>query len=173
MKFLYKLLSFTLTYKLITLVKDIYYYIKDYNYISDTLYSDAFSLVLKKYLNLEVDKDWIGRLYGIINPNIDINGNFNINNMILEIDGNNTNNNEQVKNWAYKQLTLIGQLFKIENLYNYIDLTFKHVGPKEADNYLLIFDIVSRKNMIHTLRNTFIQLSIYGILTLIIFIFIL
>ena len=173
MKFLYKLLSFTLTYKLITLVKDIYYYIKDYNYISDTLYSDAFSLVLKKYLNLEVEKDWIGRLYGIINPNIDINGNFNINNMILEIDGNNTNNNEQVKNWAYKQLTLIGQLFKIENLYNYIDLTFKHVGPKEADNYLLIFDIVSRKNMIHTLRNTFIQLSIYGILTLIIFIFIL
>ena len=138
MKFLYKLLSFTLTYKLIALVKDIYYYIKDYNYISDTLYSDAFSLVLKKYLNLEVDKDWIGRLYGIINPNIDINGNFNINNMILEIDGNNTNNNEQVKNWAYKQLTLIGQLFKIENLYNYIDLTFKHVGPKEADNYLLI-----------------------------------
>lgn len=173
MKFLYKLLSFTLTYKLIALVKDIYYYIKDYNYISDTLYSDAFSLVLKKYLNLEVDKDWIGRLYGIINPNIDINGNFNINNMILEIDGNNTNNNEQVKNWAYKQLTLIGQLFKIENLYNYIDLTFKHVGPKEADNYLLIFDIVSRKNMVHTLRNTFIQLSIYGILALIIFMFIL
>lgn len=154
------------------LVKDIYYYIKDYNYISDTLYSDAFSLVLKRYLNLEVDKDWIGRLYGIINPNVDINGNFNINNMILEIDGNNTNNNEQVKNWAYKQLTLIGQLFKIENLYNYIDLTFKHVGPKEADNYLLIFDIVSRKNMVHTLRNTIIQMLIYGILALIIFMFI-
>ena len=154
------------------LVKDIYYYIKDYNYISDTLYSDAFSLVLKRYLNLEVDKDWIGRLYGIINPNVDINGNFNINNMILEIDGNNTNNNEQVKNWAYKQLTLIGQLFKIEYLYNYIDLTFKHVGPKEADNYLLIFDIVSRKNMVHTLRNTIIQMLIYGILALIIFMFI-
>ena len=154
------------------LVKDIYYYIKDYNYISDTLYSDAFSLVLKRYLNLEVDKDWIGRLYGIINPNVDINGNFNINNMILEIDGNHTNNNEQVKNWAYKQLTLIGQLFKIENLYNYIDLTFKHVGPKEADNYLLIFDIVSRKNMVHTLRNTIIQMLIYGILALIIFMFI-
>lgn len=172
MKFLYKLLSFTLTYKIVMLVKDIYYYIKDYNYISDTLYSDAFSLVLKRYLNLEVDKDWIGRLYGIINPNVDINGNFNINNMILEIDGNNTNNNEQVKNWAYKQLTLIGQLFKIENLYNYIDLTFKHVGPKEADNYLLIFDIVSRKNMVHTLRNTIIQMLIYGILALIIFMFI-
>lgn len=145
-------------------IKYIYYYISDYNYISDTLYSDAFKLVLKRYLNLDVNKDWIGRLYGIINPNIDINGNFNINNVIIEIDGNNTNNNEQVKTWAYKQLTLIGQLFKIENLYNYIDLTFKHVGPKEADNYLLIFDMVSRKEMSYMFKKMLIQLSIYAVI---------
>lgn len=148
-------------------IKYIYYYISDYNYISDTLYSDAFKLVLKRYLNLDVSKDWIGRLYGIINPNIDINGNFNINNVIIEIDGNNTNNNEQVKTWAYKQLTLIGQLFKIENLYNYIDLTFKHVGPKEADNYLLVFDMVSRKEMSYMFKKMFIQLSIYAVIFII------
>lgn len=119
-------------------------------------------MVLLRYLNLEVKKDWIGRLYGIINPNIDINGHFNINNMIIEIDGDNTNNNEQVKAWAYKQLALIGQLFKIQNLYDYIDLTFKHVGPKEADNYLLIFDMISRKIMVKSFKKVIIHAGIYA-----------
>lgn len=168
MKLVYKILSFTLLYKIFDTIKCVYYYAKDYGYISDTLYSDAFSLVLLRYLNLDVKKDWIGRLYGIINPNIDINGNFNINNMIIELDGDNTNNNEQIKTWAYKQLTLIGQLFKIQNLYDYIDLTFTHVGPKEADNYLLIFDIVSRKTMVKSFKKMFIQLSIYVLIALII-----
>lgn len=164
MKFFKKLLSFTLIYKIIESIKNIYYYIRDYGYISDTLYSDAFSLVLLRYLNLEVKKDWIGRLYGIINPNIDINGNFNVNNMIIEIDGDNTNNNEQVKAWAYKQLELIGQLFKIQNLYDYIDLTFKHVGPKEADNYLLIFDMISRKIMVKSFKKVIIHAGIYAVI---------
>ena len=110
MKILTKLLHLTLTYKFINMFISLYNYIHDYTYISDTLYSDEFKHVLKRYLNVDVDRDWIGRLYGVINPNIDINGKFNVNTMIIEIDGDNTNNNEQVKNWCYKQLALIFQL---------------------------------------------------------------
>ena len=76
----------------------IYKYIKDYNTISTFYYSETFKEILKKYLNLDAKKDWIGRLYGIINPNLDIDNKFNINTMIIEIDGNNTNNDEQIKN---------------------------------------------------------------------------
>ena len=161
MKILKKLLHLTLVYKFIYMIKMLYEYITDYVYVSDTLYSDEFKHVLKRYLNVDIERDWIGRLYGVINPNIDINGKFDINTMIIEIDGDNTNNNEQVKNWCYRQLTVVFQLFNIHNLGDYIDLTFKHVGPEEADNYLLIFDIVSRKLFVYSMRSFFTQLFIY------------
>ena len=140
MKFIRKFFGWTLTYKTLAFIEGVYTYIKDYYYISDTLYSEAFKIVLKEYLNVDIRKDWIGRLYGVINPNIDINGKFDITKTIIEIDDENTNNNEYVKHWTYKQLIIIGEVFKIDNLWHFIDLEFKHVGPKEADNYLLIFD---------------------------------
>ena len=159
-------MSFTLVGHIISMVKSIKLYINDYEYVSDTLYSNEFATVLRQYLHMDVKKDWIGRLYGIINPIIDIDGKLDINNAIIEINGENSNNNEQVQHWAYKQLTLIGQLFKIENLYNYIDLTFKHVGPIEADNYLLIFDMVSRKQMSHDIKRALYHATIYGLIVL-------
>ena len=83
-----KIYNKTLTSKLINTCKSSWEYLRDYLYISDTLYSDEFKLVLKRYLHINIKKDWIGRLYGVINPNIDINGNFDINNVIIEIDRN-------------------------------------------------------------------------------------
>lgn len=136
-------------------------YLRDYLYISDTLYSKEFNLVLKRYLHVNFKKDWIGRLYGVINPNIDINGNFDINNIIIEIDGDNSNSNEYVKHWVYKQLQLVSDLFKIERLYNYISLSFEHVGPKNQDNYLLVFDITTRQEFIYNIKRFIKHLFVY------------
>ncbi len=166
MKFFRNLFYKTLLGKIYLTIQAAIQYIKDYEYISDTLYSDAFKLVLKEYLNLDIKKDWIGRLYGVINPNIDIDGKFNITNTIIEFDDDFTNNNEYVKYWAHKQLSLIGRVFSIEQLYNYIDLEFKHVGPLQADNYLLIFDIVSRKLFVRNLKSTILHAFIYGIIAI-------
>lgn len=143
--FFQRLWTNTLTYRIYDFIYSGIQYHKDKNLIADTFYSDEFKLVLKKYLNVEFDKDWYGRLYSVINPNIDIDGNLNFNNVIIEIDGDDTNNNEYVMNWVYRQMNLVGTLFKIERLYDYIDVDFKHVGPANQDNYLVIFDIVSRK----------------------------
>ena len=173
MKFIANLFYKTFTGRLFKTIASIYHYIKDYSYISDTFYSDAFKMILKEYLDVNIKKDWIGRLYGVINPNINKEGQFDITKTIIEIDGDNTNNNEYVKHWTYKQLTIIGELFKIENLYHYIDLEFRHVGPKEADNYLLIFDIVSRKIMTSNMKKLFVHGLVYGIIALIIILFIL
>lgn len=171
MKILSNLFFKTFIGRICLTIKSIINYIKDYDYISDTLYSDAFKIVLKEYLNVNIKKDWLGRLYGIINPNINSEGQFDITKTIIELDGENTNNNEYVKHWTYKQLTIIGQLFKIENLYHYIDLEFRHVGPKEADNYLLVFDIVSRKIMTSNIKKLFIHGFIYAIIIILILIF--
>ena len=42
--------------------------------------------ICKKYLKCDINKDWLGRLYGIINPMIDINGKIDVSSMIIEID---------------------------------------------------------------------------------------
>lgn len=168
MKLITKLFYKTFIGRFVKTIKSLYEYIKDYEYISDTLYSEAFKIVLKEYLNVDIRKDWIGRLYGVINPNIDAEGRFDITKTIIEFDDDNTNNNEFIKHWTYKQLTLIGQVFSIENLYHFIDLQFKHVGPKNADNYLLIFDIVSRKEFTKNLKAMLLHGFIYAVIAVIV-----
>ena len=148
------------------LVQSIYRYITDMSYISDTLYSKEFLTVLKQYLRISIKKDWIGRLYGVINPYIDIDGKIDFNNTIIEIDGDNTNSNEYVKNWVYKQFNLIDNLFKINKLYDYINVDIKHVGPLNADNYLIIIDVVSRKEMTYMLKRVLKQILIYLLICL-------
>ena len=161
-----KIGSNTLTWRLIMLVQSIYKYITDMSYISDTLYSKEFITVLKQYLRISIKKDWIGRLYGVINPYIDIDGKIDFNNTIIEIDGDNTNSNEYVKNWVYRQFNLIDNLFKINKLYDYINVDIKHVGPLNADNYLIVIDVVSRKEMTYALKRVLKQTILYMIIAL-------
>lgn len=170
MKFFKNLFFKTFIGKIIKTIKSAINYINDYEYISDTFYSDAFKIVLKEYLNVDIKKDWIGRLYGVVNPNINEEGKFDVTRTIIEFDDDNTNNKEYVKHWAHKQLYIIGEVFKIENLYHFIDLEFRHVGPKEADNYLLIFDIVSRKELANNIKRMLLHGLIYVILILVLFI---
>lgn len=165
-----KIGSNTLTWRLVMLVQSIYRYITDMSYISDTLYSKEFLTVLKRYLRISIKKDWIGRLYGVINPYIDIDGKIDFNNTIIEIDGDNTNSNEYVKNWVYKQFNLIDNLFKINKLYDYINVDIKHVGPLNADNYLIVIDVVSRKEMTYVLKRVLKQILIYILICLVIMI---
>lgn len=167
MKFLNKIISWTLTYKFCKLIKETYYYIKDYNTIGETLYGDDFKNILKRYLNIDLEKDWLGRLYGVLNPNIDVDGHFNINNTILYIDGELTNNNDQLlhfQSFVFQQLDLIGKIFKLENMYNYITFKLEHVGPINADNYLLVFDIASRKSMANQFKKVLKMIIFYGII---------
>lgn len=156
-----KIFSKLLIGKFVNLIKDTVSYIKDRYYIKSTLYSKELKYVLDQYLHTNIKKDWIGRLYGIINPAIDSSGEFNISNMIIELDGDNTNNHEHIRQWTYKQMKLIAHLFKIEKLYDYINIEFEHVGPENADNYLIIFDMVSRKQFAQSIKKFLKHLSIY------------
>ena len=154
----------TIFYEFYDLCVSVNEYFSDKDLIADTLYSDAFKIVMKNYLNLTLKKDWIGRLYGVVNPIIDKDGHFDASNMIIEIDGDNTNTNEWVKAWAYKQLRLVAQLFKIEKLYDYIDVEFTHVGPENFDNYLIVFDIVSRKVLADSAKRFFLHFTVLSVI---------
>lgn len=138
-------LKFGIMYRTYKLVLTYAHHRKTKKLISDVFYGDDFRHVLNTYLNMDVDVDWLGRLYGVINPNVDIDGNFNASNVIIEIDGERTNTDEYVKTWLMKQLNLMGQLFKMKNLYSYITMDIDHIGPINHDNYLVVFDIVTRQ----------------------------
>lgn len=148
----------------------LYWYIKTKHYISDTLYSNEFKFVMKKYVNINLKRDWVGRLYGVINPIIDINGNQDLRNVIIEMDDENTNSNQYVRNWIYKQMELISDLFKINKLYDYISLDIEHIGPSSQDNYLVVIDIVARKEMESALKSIlkhsilYIMIALFAIL---------
>lgn len=161
------IIHLTLLYKLYMCARSVVSYITDLSYISDTLYSEELNKVLQRYLHTEFKKDWIGRLYGVINPSIDINGKLDVSGTIIEIDGETTNNIEYLKNWIYKQMELIDSLFKIKKLYDYIGVSIKHVGPLNADNYLVVFDIVSRKEMSYWLKHVLYQSILYILIVLI------
>lgn len=144
----------TTTYRLYNFIRTSYQYHKAKKYVGETFYSKAFHNVIQKYLGVNLKEDWIGRLYGVANPNIK-NGQWDVSSMIIEIDGDNTNTDEGVKQWAFKQMQLIAELFKIEKMYDYISLEFKHVGPIELDNYLIIFDITARRNWAKACKKLF------------------
>lgn len=149
----------------VTLISDSIQYKKDKRLISDTFYGPAFKKVIDNYLKTDIKKDWIGRLYGVVNPNIK-DGKYDVNNVIIELDGDNTNNNEFVKQWVFRQMNMIASLFKIEKLYDYINISFTHVGPEGFDNYLVIFDIISRKMRAESFRKWFIHLFILCIIAI-------
>lgn len=150
-------------------VRSCWNYITDMSYISETLYSKEFNTVLKRYLHTDFNKDWIGRLYGVVNPSIDINGKLDISGTIIEIDGASTNNIEYLKNWIFTQMQLISNLFKVSKLYDYIGVDIKHVGPINADNYLVVFDVVSRRETSYWMKRVLLQFIIYVVIALTIF----
>lgn len=173
-KVLSKLFHLTLIYKLGMTLYFFKNYIYDYSYVSDIIYTKDFKDILKRYLFVEFKKDWIGRLYAVVNPTLDINGKYDVNASIIEIDGNNTNNNAYVETWLYKQLSVVSDVFHMQysGLFDAIGAEVKHVGPKEHDNYLIVFDLVNRKETAIYFKSMIKQLFLYCVIALIIFLFI-
>lgn len=142
-----KLYTYGFIYRIYDFIRNFVNYKKTKSNVSSALYSDEFRGLIKRYLNTDLDKDWLGRLYGVINPNVNIEGNFDVSNVIIEIDGEYTNTDEYVKTWIFRQLNVMGQLFKLKGLYSNVTMDIEHVGPITQDNYLIVFDINGREEM--------------------------
>ncbi len=156
-----KLWKATLLYKIYYLITIAIQYIKDYKIVGKFFYSEEFKNILSKYLNKEFREDWIGRLYAVVNPNIDINNKLNLTNTIIEFDDDRTNNEVFVNNWIFKQLNLVADVFTLHNMYSYITLKINKVGPKEHDNFLVVFDLASREELHKIILKIVKQLLLY------------
>lgn len=162
-KLFYKLTSWTLIYNICSMFKWSYLYIKDYGSVYDVLHGDAFARILRTYLRMNPRKDWLGRLYGIVNPNLKEDGTFDFNNVVFELDGVNTNTHSYVENWFYKQMLLVNNVFGMQHtgFFDMITADVEHVGPEDHDNYLVVFDIASRQMMCKQLKRVLKQSILY------------
>lgn len=162
------LLKRTLTYKTINVIICLFSYIKSRLYINDTLYSDQFKYVLKKYLKADFKEDWIGRLYAVVNPAIDINGNIDFGSQIIEFTEDGISTDNYVKSWVLKQMNLIKSVFNLQQsgFFDYINAEFKHVGPENGDNWLVVLDLVDRKILVYSIYKEIKQILLYCIIGL-------
>lgn len=144
-----------------------HYLRKDHKRYDKIFYGGMFTTIVKKYLNVDLSSDWIGRLYGVINPNLDINGKFDPSTMIIEVDGDNTNNNEYVHSWIYKQLNLVSSVFHFDDMYDAINIDIKYVGPENHDNYLIVFDFVNRIELASWRKKMIWHITILAIIAIV------
>ena len=167
MKMIRKLTNWMLTSAVIRAVYWTCCYIKDWSSVNEALHGNAFHSLLKNYLKMDSRIDWLGRVYGVVNPAINEKGEFDYNGMVFELDGINTNTETWVENWLYKQMILVNNVFDVQKtgFFDIIDAQVKHVGPENADNYLVIFDIASRKEMCRRWKRVIVQSIFYMIIT--------
>ena len=174
MKLIRKLTNWTLVSSLIRAIYWTFCYIKDWRLVEESLHGNGFRSLLKHYLKMDSRIDWLGRVYGVVNPAINEKGEFDYNGMVFELNGVNTNNQTWVENWLYKQMILVNNIFDVQKtgFFDIIDANVKHVGPENADNYLIVFDIASRKEMVRRWKRVILQsigyAAVVGIVLLVI-----
>jgi type III secretory pathway component EscU len=65
-------------------------------------------------------------------------------------------------------LNLVADVFRLQNIYSYITLDIKKVGPIEFDNFLVVFDLASRVELHKTSLKILKQLLLYIMITAVI-----
>lgn len=95
---------------------------------------------LSNLFKSQFKKDWIGRLYTVINPNL-LGDDFDINTIIYEYDENGLNNNAFVERWIMGKLNIAQSFIQTNNLFDL--LTYRIKKLDEYDNYLFIIEPIT------------------------------
>ena len=112
--------------------------------------------------------DWIGRVYAILNPNLDENGKYSPNVQIFEYGQNGLNNEKMVEQWVMERLTVISDFIQTNNLFELLSYSIKKLD--KYDNYLFILEPITLKDCLKWGKRFFILLGILIIIGIILLI---
>lgn len=101
---------------------------------------------LSKLFGVEFKIDWIGRIYGVINPNI-VNGVYDPNVQIFEYGEGELSNTMYIEKWIMERLTIAANFVQANNLFDL--LTYKIKKIDNYDNYLFIIQPITLQDCIH------------------------
>jgi hypothetical protein len=104
--------------------------------------------------------DWIGRIYTVINPNIN-NGQYDVNDQIFEYNENGFDNNIYVERQIMKKLAIAQQYIQTNNLFDLLTYEIRKID--DYDNYLFIIQPITLEDYVNSLKKLLILLGILSI----------
>lgn len=144
--------------------KYLYLHIR-YNILLNEIYKHE-NLIsnLSKLFGHEFKKDWVGRIYTVINPYI-VNGQFN-NDYISEVGDDGSNQDAFIEQYVMQKLAIAEKFIYSNNLFDL--LTYKIIRLDNYDNYLFVMKPLTYDNFIKWSKAMIVLLAI-SILLLIMF----
>lgn len=141
-------------------IKYLYLSIKYHNILNQVYNQENILMGLSQLLEVEMRKDWIGRIYGIFNPYIK-DGKFDPNSMIYEL-GEDTPTEIVVEKYIMQRLSIASDFIRAKNLFELLTFDIKKVD--DNGNYLFIMTPLPYKSL-KTWAKRF--LWVYGLLAVI------
>lgn len=114
--------------------------------------------------------DWIGRVYAVLNPNLDENGQYSPNTQIFEYGSDGLNNDRMVEQWVMEKMVIISDFIRTNNLFEILTYSLKRID--KYDNYLFILEPITLQDCLKSSKRFAILLGvllIIGITLLIVF----
>lgn len=121
-------------------IKHLYTNIK-YTKIINKVYKDEKLIEkLQALFHINFKKDWVGRIYCVLNPNTNM-GDFDPNNSIYEYNERGLDNTTYVENFMIEKLSIIRNFIRANNLFDLLTYEVKKLDV--YDNYLFIIEPIT------------------------------
>lgn len=115
---------------------------RKYTRIIKKVYKDENLLEgLSKLFKTDFHQDWIGRVYAVLNPNLDENGNYSPNTQIFEYGESGLNNEKMIEQWVMEKLMVVSRFINANNLFELLSYSIKKLD--NYDNYLFILEPIT------------------------------
>lgn len=112
-----------------------------YSKILNNVYDNEHILEnLSKMFNVNFKKDWIGRVYAVINPNIS-GDEFTTETQVFEYGVNGLNNDAYIERWVMQKLNIAQSFIQTNNLFDLLTYNIKRLD--EYDNFLFIIQPIT------------------------------
>ena len=149
-------------------IKTLYLTIK-YNKMINKIYEDEKLLNnLSMLFNAKFKRDWIGRVYAVLNPLIS-GGDVQINTQILEYGANGITDVSWVNKWVMDNMMIVSKFIRTNNLFDILTYDIKKLDDY---NYLFVIEPIINIDMKKSLKKFTIvygSIIIIAVILLIIF----
>ena len=99
---------------------------------------------LSQIFNSKFRMDWIGRVYSVLNPNLNEDGQYSPNTQIFEYGKGGLNNEAMVEQWVMEKMIIISNFIKTNNLFELLVFSIKKLD--NYDNYLFVLEPITLKD---------------------------
>ena len=102
--------------------------------------------------------DWIGRVYAVLNPNLDEDGQYSPNTQIFEYGSDGLNNDRMVEQWVMEKMVIISDFIRTNNLFEILTYSLKRID--KYDNYLFILEPITLQDCLKSSKRFAILLGV-------------